>query len=100
VLFGGRIELSLIVRDGGELGCPTYRAGGALAPHEDLFRELGHEGEAQLVRGGRVSYRANDGGDSFDALLRDLELVVLPALRESESNFIDAILRSFKQTLR
>jgi len=95
----GRLKIELIVRNRDELGCPNYTEGQGYVGHDDVFWALGREGEAQLVLGGWLSFRAKDGGDPFDALLVDLERVVLPALQRSQADFSAAIARAFRKSL-
>jgi len=58
----GDLEIGLIVRGQGELGCPNYSRGKGYAGHEDVFGALGHEGEERLVLSGFISYADRDGG--------------------------------------
>lgn len=94
----GKLEISLIVR-GDQLGCPCYAEGKGGADHTNMFWALGRAGEAQLIPGEFISYKAKDGGDAFDALFADFEQVILPALQESPENFSAAIARARKKFL-
>jgi hypothetical protein len=93
----GSLEIALIVRNRTELGCPNYSEGKGFAGHSDMVWALGYEGKAQLVSGEWLSFVAKDGGNPFDALRADLELLVLPALQESESTFRLALRRAVKK---
>ncbi len=102
----GKLEIGLVVRDKKHLGCPSYSEGYGYAGHEDLFWALGHEGEMRLVHDyveGKPSYaqslhyKAKDGGDPFDAFLFDLEQVILPALKASQTEFSAALARAHKK---
>ena len=93
----GDLEIGLIVRSRNELGTPNYTQGHGYASHEDLFRELGHDGEARLVPGDFPSHVARDGSDPFDALEGDLRNTILPALSASEVDFREAIARAHRK---
>jgi hypothetical protein len=94
----GNLEIGLIVRHQNELGCPNYSEGGeGYAGHDDLFWALGKEGESMLVPGQDLAYVARDGGDPFDALLSDLEHVILPAIQKSDADFSRARARAHKK---
>jgi hypothetical protein len=87
----GDMEIGLIVRNGSQLGCPNYAAADGYVGHDDLIWALGHEGKEQLVEGDWHSFRARDGGNVFDALRADLELIILPVLDRSEEAFRTAV---------
>jgi hypothetical protein len=93
----GILEISLIVRNKTELGCPNYSEGNGYAGHNDLISALGHEGREQLVAGGGTSYVAKGGGDPFDALRSDLEQFVLPPFRASENGFNIALAQAVQK---
>ena len=92
------LEIGLIVRNKGELGCPNYSRGSGFAGHEDLFAELGYSGQELLVRAsdepGHLAYVGKDGRAPFEALHADLERVVLPALHRSDHDFLGALDRA------
>ena len=94
----GSLELGLIVRDNGQLGCPNYSTGSGFAGHGDLFAELGYGGQELLVRASAepfdLAYVSRDGSKPFDALYQDLAVVVLPALDRSEEAFLTALDRA------
>ena len=92
----GAVEIGLIVRAPGELGCPNYSIGDGYAGHGDLLWALGHAGEGKLVSGDFLSYHAVDGGDPFDALLHDLITFVLAAYA-SPGHLENAITRAHKK---
>jgi hypothetical protein len=93
----GKLEIGLIVRNGDQLGCPNYSEGRGYASHTDMFWALGRAGEARLIPGDSLSYKASDGGDPFDALFADFEQVILPALQESPDTFSAALARAHKK---
>ncbi|RYG87658.1 MAG: hypothetical protein EON58_20560 [Alphaproteobacteria bacterium] len=93
------LEIGLIVRDRDSLGCPSYFEGDGYAGHSDLIEALGMKGKAHLVPGDQVAYRSADGGDPFDALLADLQEVILPALERSHAAFSSAIVRAHAKWL-
>jgi hypothetical protein len=88
--------LGLIVRHGTGLGAPNYSMGHGYAGHDRLVVALGRSGEERLVETRRFSWGARDGGDPFDALLHDLEHIVLPALDKSESEFRVSLARAVR----
>ena len=90
----GSLEIGVIVRNGDQLGCPNYSVGEGYAGHQDLIAELGHGGEELLVAGPHLSYVGKNSLDAFDALGRDLEAYVIPALGKSEHAFKDALRRA------
>ena len=85
------LEIGLIVRDTRSLGCPSYSSGKGYAGHDDVIWALGRDGEGHLVEGEYLEYVDRKGGYAFDALEADLRCLILPALRESEGEFLDAI---------
>jgi len=90
----GDLEIGLIVRSGGALGCPNYSEQRDCAGHEELIQEIDPSAEAQLVAGEFVHFRSRVGGDAFDALRVDLETVILPALDASDAEFRQALRRA------
>lgn len=87
----GPLEIGLIVRNRNELGCPNYFAGKGYAGHDDMIWALGADGKEQLVAGEWLSFQARSGGDAFDALRHDLENIILPALDDSEVQFLESL---------
>jgi hypothetical protein len=83
------LEVNLIVR--ADLGCPNYSAGSGYVGHTDLVEALGRAGEEQLIAGEGMSFEARYGGDAFEALCTDLELIILPVLDASELDFRAAV---------
>jgi hypothetical protein len=94
ICFGGQTLRGL---DRDQLGCPNYSEGHGYAGHAGMFRELGKTGNERLIQGGRLSFRARDGGDPFDALLADFDEVILPALRQSPDKFSEALARDHRK---
>ena len=94
----GKLEIGLIVRNGDQLGCPSYSEGRGYASHTDIFWALGRAGEARLIPSDFLSYKASDGGDSFDALFADFEHVILPTLQESPDSFSAALARAHRKS--
>lgn len=90
----GKLEIGLIVRNAIVLGCPNYSSGQGYAGHASLIWALGAEGKEQLVPDDWVSVKARDGGDPFEALRHDLDGIVLPALDESEAQFLASLRRA------
>jgi hypothetical protein len=88
------LQIGLIVRDRIALGCPNYSAGRGYAGHHHLIWALGAEGKEQLVPAEGLSFKSRAGGDSFEALHHDLELIVLPALDASEAQFLASLGRA------
>jgi hypothetical protein len=68
--------------------------GRGYAGHDRLVVALGRSGEERLVETRRFSWGARDGGDPFNALLHDLERIVLPPLDKSESEFRVSLARA------
>ena len=93
----GKLEISLIVRFGDQLGGPNYSEGAGYAGHTDMFWALGRAGEATLVPSDSLSFKARDGGDAFEALLTDFETIILPALQESPNDFSAALARAHRK---
>ncbi len=90
----GSLEIGVIVRNGSQLGCPNYSVGNGYAGHQDLIAELGHGSEELLIPGPHLSYIGKSNLDAFEALGRDLEAYVVPALVKSEHAFEDAVRRA------
>ncbi len=90
----GMLEIGLIVRDRIALGCPNYSSGHGSAGHHHLIWALGAEGKEHLAPGKWLSFEARTGGDPFEALRHDLEAIVLPALDESEAQFLASLGRA------
>jgi len=88
------LEIGVIVRNGNQLGCPNYSVGNGYAGHQDLIAQLGHGSEELLIPGPHLSYIGKNNLDAFEALGRDLEAYVVPALLESEHAFEDGITSS------
>ena len=92
--INGKIEIGIIVRASGKLGCPSYTAGHGYAAHERLLSVLGHSEKSSLIPGKWPSYVSKKGNNAFDALFRDLSELILPLLRESPQAFEAAINRA------
>ena len=82
------------------LGAPNYSMGRGYAGHDDLVVALGRSGEERLVETRPFSWGARDGGDPFDALLHDLEHIVLQAVDKSESDFRVSLARAVTESRR
>jgi hypothetical protein len=87
----GPLELGLIIRSRDRLGCPNYSVGHGYAGHGSLVWALGADGTERLIEVEHVHMKDRDGGDGFDALLEDLETIILPTLCASEDRFRDAL---------
>ena len=94
------LALGLIVRHEGKLGCPNYSEGNGYAGHQEVIRHLGRAGSERLVAGEFLSFEDRLGGDPFDALMYDLEQVLLPILQASESEFRGAIRAAHLEFMR
>lgn len=95
----GQLELGMIVRSGDRLGCPNYSVGQGYAGHGSLVWALREDGNERPVEDEHVHMKDRDGGDGFDALLQDLETIILPALRASEESFFAALDRASRKDL-
>jgi hypothetical protein len=93
----GKLEIGLIVRCSSELDCPNYTEGHGYAGHSELIAALQSGIEPKLVPNGPISYWAADGGDAFDALMYDLERIVLPALKHDPAEFSAALAQAHRR---
>ena len=94
----GNVEIGLIVRANGYLGCPNYSAGHGYASHEKLLSVLGCDEDSSLVPGKWLSYISRTDSNPFTALFDDLSNLILPRFRKSRSEFEEAINRAHKET--
>ena len=92
----GSLEISLIVRNKTQLGCPNYSEGNGYAGHDDIVRTLGFAGQEALVHGEQLGFVSRSGGDAFEALGADLSQIVFPELDRSETSFREALARAVK----
>jgi hypothetical protein len=93
------IKVGLIVR-GNKLGCPNYFWDEYIAGHNDLIQQLGHVEDSVLRfddnpdKGELVT---TDGRAVLDALVADLESIILPAI--SSATFERAVIAAHKDRM-
>src|SRR4051812_42179494 len=74
------IKIGLIVRSGG-IGMPSYEFGEYGCAHDELIAKLGRQSESTVrFDPNRMSLETTDAGDLTDALVRDIEGIVLPTI--------------------
>ena len=95
------IRIGLIVR-GTHLGCPIYEYGKHHIGHNELLEHLGRAEDALLRFDERLDKRelvTKDGRDVVDALVADIEDIILPTILDDRKSFKKAVKAAHRKNL-
>ncbi|MFO0812630.1 MAG: hypothetical protein U0796_05395 [Gemmatales bacterium] len=93
------VKIGLIVRYD-ELGLPNYDYGKFLCGHDDLIKRLGRASESAVrFNEKQWAVETTDGRDIVDAVVDDIEKIILPTLLNDPAAYENAVTAAHKERL-